>query len=175
MFMVKKIVLALLLFAVVAVVVFFAPGFLAGDFENETKIIVNEKRDVVWAKFQDASKMGKWLENFKGIETIEEKPGKIGSKYRLRFDNNGSEIVMTETMTAFKESERFGFVLENEVMHSEVDVKLIDKGLVTEFVQKEKFHGQNVFWHSLFYWIESTMADNSKKNLDNFKKYAEGA
>ncbi len=122
--MVKKVILALLLLMVIAVVVFIAPGFLVGDLENETRIIVNEKRDVVWAKFQDESKMGKWLENFKGIETIEEKPEKVGSKYRLRFDNNGSEVVMTETMTAFKENERFAFTLENEVMHSEIDVSL---------------------------------------------------
>ena len=70
---------------------------------------------------------------------------------------------------------QFCIYLENEYMFSAVDVTLIDKGLTTDVILKEKFHGQNVFWHFLFFWIKSSFTDNSSKTLDNFKKYAEGA
>ena len=173
--MIKKIILALVLLVVVAALGFFAPGILKGDLENETRVMVEKPKDHVWAKFQDESKMGEWLEGFKSIETFEGEPGTVGSKHRLKFENDGREIEMVETVTANEAGKRFAFNLENEVMYSDIEVTLVDKGLSTEVIQKEKFHGQNVFWHSLFYWLKSSLAENSKKNMDNFKKYAEGA
>lgn len=173
--MLKKILLGFLLLVVVLCVGFFAPGFLAGDMTNETRVQVNKAREFVWEKFQDESRMGDWLEGFKSIEPISGEPRTVGSKFRLKFNNNGSDIEMIETMTGYEEGEKFAFTLENEVMHSEIDVTLLDKGLSTEVVQKEKYRGQNVFWHSLFYWLKSSFVENSKKNMNSFKKYVEGA
>ncbi len=173
--MIKKILLAIVALVVLAVAVFFAPGLFVGDLTNETRLVINKPRDEVWDKFQDDSKMGEWLKNFKSIETVEGKPRTVGSKHRITFDMDGEEIVMMQTMTAFNKGESFAFKLENETMYSEIDVRLNDKGLVTELVQKEKYHGQNVLWHSMFYWLKSWLAENSRENMENFKKYAEGA
>lgn len=173
--MIKKLLLGLILLVFFAALVFFAPGIFSGDLENETRVTVDKPRDHVWKKFDDESKMGEWLKGFKSIESIEGDPKTVGSKFKLTFENDGQEFVMMETMTAYDEGEHFAFNLENEAMYSEVDIRLIDKGLVTEVVQKEKFHGQNVFWHSLFFWLKSTFTENSRENMESFKKYAEGA
>ena len=172
--MLKKILLGLLALIVLCAVVFFAPGVLSGDLTNETRVLVEKDRAHVWEKFEDESKMGEWMPNFKSIETIEKKEGRVGSKFKIVFDNEGEDIEMIETMTAYKEGESFSFTIENEVIHSEIDIELIDKGLTTEVVQNEKFRGQNIFWHSLFYWLKSTFTENSKNVLNSFKKYAEG-
>lgn len=172
--MLKKVLLVILVLIVAAAVIFFAPGFLAGDIENETRVTVEKPRDHVWDKFEDESKMGEWLENFVSIENIEGPPRTVGSKFKIKFDNEGEIIEMVETMTAYDEKEHFAFTLENESMYSEIDVRLIDQGMTTEIVQKEKYRGQNVLWHSLFYWLKSTIAENSLKNMQNFKKFAEG-
>ena len=173
--MLKKLLLGLLILIVAVTIGFFVPGLILGDIENETRVLVEKDRDHVWAKFQDESRMGDWLEGFKSIETIEKKEGVVGSTFKMKFENNGQEIEMIETMTGYKEGELFAFTLENEVMFNDVSVSLVDKGLTTEFIQKEKYHGQNVFWHSLFYWMKSSMNENSNKALKRFKKYAEGA
>ncbi len=173
--MIKKILLGIILLIAVAALVFFAPGVMSGDLENETRITINRPRDEVWTKFQDESKMGEWLEGFKSIEPIEGPPRTVGSKFKLTFVNDGQEIVMTETMTAYKEGEHFAFNLANDVMYSDIDIKLIDKGPETELIQKEKYHGQNVFWHALFFWMKTSMANHSEQNMVRFKKYAEGA
>ncbi|NNE66745.1 MAG: SRPBCC family protein [Pyrinomonadaceae bacterium] len=171
--MIKKILGILFLLILAAVVVFFAPGVLSGDLENETRVVVNRPKDHVWKKFEDESKMGEWLEGFKGMELIEGEPKTVGSKFRVTFESGGEEIVMTETMTAYDDGEHFAFDLENDAMFSSIDFRLVDKGLSTEVVQKEKYRGQNVFWHSLFYWLKSSFVENSRKNLNSFKKYAE--
>ena len=171
--MIKKILGFLLLLIIGAVVVFFAPGVMSGDLENETRFVIDRPKDHVWKKFEDESKMSEWLKGFKSIETIEGKPRTVGSKHRVTFEQDGQVIEMIETMTAYEEGRRFALTLENEVMYSEVDVSLVDKGLSTEVVQKEKFRGQNLFWHSLFYWLKSSFVEQSKENMANFKKYAE--
>ncbi|MDH3492273.1 MAG: SRPBCC family protein [Acidobacteriota bacterium] len=173
--MIKKILLGLVLLFVLAVIAFFTPGVFSGDLENETRVVVEKPRQDVWEKFRDESKMGEWLEGFKSIKIIEGEPQTVGSKHRITFENDGQEIEMIQTMTKFDKGEGFAFNLANDVMYSDIDVRLVDKGLVTEVIQKEKYHGQNVFWHSLFYWLKSTMAENSLRNMNSFKKYAEGA
>ncbi|MEZ5308064.1 MAG: SRPBCC family protein [Pyrinomonadaceae bacterium] len=171
----KKILLGLLVLIVLGVAVFFAPGILAGDQHNETVVQVNKSREDVWKKFADENGMKEWLMGFKKIETVSGAPMTVGSKFRITFDREGDEIHMMQTMTAIEEGKRFAFTLENEVMKSDIEVTLQDKGLVTDVRQAETYHGGNIFWHSLFYWLKSTFEANSKETLERFKKYAEGA
>ncbi len=167
--MIKKILLGLVLFVGLLVVIFFAFGFFKPSINVETKILVNKPRSVAWKYFIDESKLKEWMTNIKSIEKISGEPNKVGSKFRMTFEENGDEIVMPETMTEFRDNEVFGFTLENEVINDDVRITFIDRGDKTEIVQTDKLNGGNIFWRSLFAILESTFHKNTVETYEKLK------
>jgi uncharacterized protein YndB with AHSA1/START domain len=167
--MIKKILLGLVGIILFLVAGFFAIGLLNPSLSQETRVEINKPRAIVWAYFTDQSKMKEWMANVKTIERISGEPLTSGSKFKMIFEENGDEIVMTETMTEVKENEAFAFILENEVMHAEDKITFIDKGDKTELVENNTFVGGNLFWRSLFAVMKSGFSKNSKKTYERLK------
>ncbi len=140
---------------------------------SETRVTINKPREVVWAYFVDQKNLSNWLPNVKSIENISGEPMTAGSKFKITFEEDGREIVMTETMTEVKEKEVFGFILENEVMKANARISFIDKGNQTEVVENNTFEGGNIFWKSLFVLMKSSIAGNSQKAYDKLKAHIE--
>ena len=171
--MIKKILLALVGIIVLVIAGFFALGLLFPTLNSETRVTINKPRDVVWAYFVDQKNLSNWLPNVKSIENISGEPMTAGSKFKITFEEDGREIVMTETMTEVKEKEVFGFILENEVMKANARISFIDKGNQTEVVENNTFEGGNIFWKSLFVLMKSSIAGNSQKAYDKLKAHIE--
>lgn len=167
--MIKKILLGLVLFVGLVVVIFFAFGFFKPIITVETITLVNKPRNVAWKYFIDESKLKEWMTNIKSIEKISGEPNKVGSKFKMTFEENGDEIVMTETMTEFRDNEVFGFTLENEVISDDVRITFTDRGDKTEIVQTDKLTGGNIFWRSLFAILESTFHKNTAETYEKLK------
>lgn len=174
--MIKKILLGLVGIVLLLVVGFLAIGFIYPTLTTETRVTINKPRTVVWKYFTDQNTLKEWLPNVKSIENISGEPMTAGSKFKMTFEENGSEIVMTETMTEVKENEVFAFILENEVMKANDRITFIDKGDKTEIVENNTFEGGNIFWRSLFALMKSGFEKNSaesyqrlKTNIENIK------
>jgi ligand-binding SRPBCC domain-containing protein len=174
--MIKKILLSLLGLILLLVIGFFALGFSYPTLTSETRVTINKPRDVVWAYFVDQKNLSNWLPKVKSIENISGEPMTAGSKFKMTFEEDGREIVMTETMTEVKDKEVFAFILENEIMKANARLTFIDKGDSTEVVENNTFEGGNIFWKSLFVLMKSSMAKNSaeaynklKTNVENIK------
>ncbi len=161
----------LVLVGIVALLVicFLAIGFFNPSVSMETRVEVNKPVGVVWAYFIDQNKMKEWLPNVKSIEPISGEPNTVGSKWKMVFEEGGSEFVMTETMTEFKENEVFAFVLENEVIRADDRITFIDKGDKTEIVENNTFVGGNIFWRSLFALTKSNCQKNSLETYQKLK------
>ncbi len=173
--MIKKILLALVGIISLLVVSFFALGLLFPTLTSETRVTINKPRDVVWAYFVDQKNLSNWLPNVKSIENISGEPLTSGSKFKMTFEEDGREIVMTETMTEVKEKEVFAFILENDVMKANARITFIDKGNQTEVIENNTFEGGNIFWKSLFVVLKSSFKQNSQAAYDKLKANIENS
>ena len=174
--MIKKLLLALLGIIVLLAVCFLAIGWLNPSLAMETRVEINKPRSVVWKYFVGQNNLKEWLPNVKSIENIRGEPMTAGSKFKMTFEENGSEIVMTETMTEVKENEVFAFVLENEVIRADERITFIDKGDKTELVENSTLVGGNIVWRALFALSKFSFQANSaaayqklKTNVENLK------
>ena len=61
---------------------------------------VNKPIEEAWEVLMDESKMGEWLEGYKGMELLEGEPLTVGSKHKMIFEEDGQELTFTETVTA---------------------------------------------------------------------------
>ncbi len=150
-------------------IIFLALGFIYPKPEHQTRVEINRSREVSWNYFTDESKMVEWMKGFKKIETISGKRNEIGSKYRMTFQEDGREIVMTETVKEFKPQERFDFLLENEVISDDVTITFSEENGKTIITQTDRITGGNMFWRSLFAVIQSNLKANAQEMLEKLK------
>ena len=169
----KKLLIGLLIVIVALAIGFFAPAFLKPTLTHENRVMVNKPPAEVWEKFSNTDNLPKWIEGFKSIETISGEPNQVGSKYKVVIEDNGQTFEATETVKEIVENEKFAFELDSDMATTDVEFTLINKGLSTEVVEKDTFTGKGIFWKALFYWMQSSMKERSKTNLERFKKFAE--
>lgn len=173
--MLKKILLLVFAVLVLAVGVFLLLGFFNPTFTYETRITIDRPREDVWRLFNDETKMGVWLVGFKSIETISGERNAVGSKYRLRFSQDGRDFEMIEEMKEFRPPEAFAFHLDSDFFSDDVRVTFNDLGGKTEVIQTEHATGNNILHKSLLYWMRSHLTNGARTNLENLKKYVEAA
>ena len=172
--MIKKLLLILFLAIVAAVLIFFVPAILNPTLSQESKISISEPRILVWDEWTNPDNMAKWLEGFKSIERISGEPLTKGSKYKIVVEMDGEQFEAIEEITDVVTHEKFSFRLIGDMLTDDVTVTLTDKGLTTDFVQSETIAAKGLFNRAFFYWMQSSMAAQSQKNLDNLKKFIEG-
>lgn len=173
--MLKKTLLITVAVLVLAVAVFFLIGFLNPTFTYETRITIDRPREDVWRLFNDETKMGDWLSGFKSIETISGERNAVGSKYRLRFSQDGKDFEMIEEVKEFRPPEAFSFHIDSDFASDDVRVVFNDLGGRTEVIQTDHATGNNILHKSLLYWLRSHLTDTARTNVANLKKYVEAA
>lgn len=171
--MIKKILLGLAGFVILVVVGLLIFGWMNPHVENETTVEINKPRDVVWTYFSDPSKMGEWLPGFKKIETISGNPNEPGSKFRLTFDDQGTEMTMIETNKEVRPPEFMAMNLDHEIMSNDVEISLEERNGKTILTQKEKIVGKNIVWRILFAAMRSSMQERSEEVLTKLKQNIE--
>ncbi len=152
---------------------FVLTGFFVPSVSYQSGVEINKPREFAWAQFVDESKAKEWMPGFKRFELISGKPQEVGSKFKLIIEDQGQEYILTETMTDFRAPELFGFTLENEVLKNEVKVTFTEQNGKTFITQNEKVTGANVFWRAMFFWMKSSLNENSKSTLNGLKSFIE--
>ncbi len=174
----KKAVILVLAALIVAVgsaaAVFFGMGYANPVLRYQNSVTINKPRSEVWKIFNDEARMKDWLEGLESVELVSGEKGQPGSKYKLVIAGEGENVEIYETMKEVRTEALYSFVLDAEPLTNEVEVTFADKDGGTEMVQKEAVAGKSLVWRSLFYWLQSTFQTNSKRNLENFKRIAEG-
>lgn len=152
---------------------FFSIGLIYPKIQNRTQVEINKPAEVVWAYFVDENNMSEWIEGFKKVEIISGKRNEVGSKYRMTFDEGGSEFVMIETVKEFNPPDVYAFRLENEVITDDVKITFKESDGITTVVQEDNVVGGNIFWSSLFVLTQSNLKSNVQKALDKLKSNVE--
>ena len=86
-------------------------GVISPEVTYTNSVTVEKPAAHAWAIFSDAEKLDRWLVGLESIETLEGEPMTEGSRYRLTFNVEGEEFIVTELVTDVQPVERFAFEL----------------------------------------------------------------
>ena len=142
--MLKKTLLILLGIIAALILGFIAIGFIKPTYEGGVNVTVNAPVSTTFAYFNNTDNMAKWMDNFKGIENISGEKNQVGSKWKLVYDENGSDFVMTETLTAFEQDKLFAFDMEDEYFKMHIEIRFEEKDGKTIITQIDKGEGKNL-------------------------------
>ncbi len=65
----------------------------------KTEITIDADRDTVWREFDDSDNLPKWQPTLKSFTHKSGTPGEPGAVSEVVYDENGRDVVMTETLT----------------------------------------------------------------------------
>lgn len=169
----KKFLKYFLIVIVLIVIIFFSLGFLFRQHDYTIITTVNAPVEKTFAVFNDTTKLKEWLTGFKSIENIRGKPNEIGSKWKVVFEENGSEISMNETIVAFKENELVSFNIANDFIKSKNEIRFIPKGNTTEIIAKVSYRGTHIIQKSMVALFSSSIKKQQKESYDLLKQLIE--
>ncbi|REH52324.1 polyketide cyclase/dehydrase/lipid transport protein [Tenacibaculum gallaicum] len=157
----------------VLILAFFLTGLVVQEVVYTTKVEVNKPIDKVFADFQNVELMQQWMPEVKSIETLEEKPNKIGSTYKIVVENQGKLVTMTEKILEYKENEQITFHFDAENMLKTDDYVFISKGNATKILQTSTCTSESYIMSCLFPYFKGALKKMSQQYLENFKKASE--
>jgi uncharacterized protein YndB with AHSA1/START domain len=169
----KKFLKYFLLTIVGIVVLFFLLGVVFPTQHYSISVTINKPVEKTFATFNDTTRMKEWMPGFQKIENISGNANEVGNKWRLYFNDHDRDIVMDETMTAFKQNELFTFNLSNEVINSDTEIRFKQIGNATEITNTCTYSGGNLFWKSMFVLVQNSVIEQQKKNFELLKMLVE--
>ena len=82
--------------------------------KHKTEVLIDADRDTVWRFFDNPDNMTRWQPTLKSFTHISGTPGQSDAVSELVYDENGREVVLTETITARRETEFLGGTYESK-------------------------------------------------------------
>ena len=76
--------------------------------KHKTDIVIDADLDTVWRMFDDQNNMTKWQPTLKSITHKSGTPGQLDAVSELVYEEDGRDVVMTETITARRERSFLG-------------------------------------------------------------------
>lgn len=162
-----------LIIIVVLSVIFFATGLVVKENHYSLEIEVDKPISETFLLFNDTSKVKEWIPEFTSIEAIVEKPGKTGSEYRIKVDNNGQEMTMKEKVLAYVENEKVTLYFDAEGVLKTDDYSFTSDGGKTKIILNVAFQGESYILSCVFPYFKGTFKGIDKTYLENFKAFAE--
>ncbi|RKF03133.1 polyketide cyclase/dehydrase/lipid transport protein [Tenacibaculum lutimaris] len=155
------------------ILAFFLTGLVVQEVVYTNEVTVNKPVKEVFSDFQNVELMKQWMPEVKSIETLEEKPNKVGSTYKVVVENQGKLVTMTEEVLAFKENEKLTFHFDAENMLKTDDYVFTSEGNTTKIVQTTTCTSESYVMSCLFPYFKGALKKMSQQYLDEFKKASE--
>ena len=168
-----KFIKRIFIFLIFLAVAFFSLGFLFPSYSFDSSVTVNSPLVHSFPVFTDISKMPKWMNGFRKIESISGLPFQLGSKWKLTITKDGKDEVMIQTFTQYKKFEEFSFIIENDMFSNDVHIIFSEKDGKTIITVHNKFSGKNMFWRSAFVFAHGRIKDSQQEIYDGLKKVIE--
>lgn len=169
----KKFLKYFLIVIVLLVVIFFSLGLIFRSHEYTISTTVNAPVEKTFAVFNDTTKLKEWLPGFKSMELIKGNMNEAGSKWKVVFEENGSEISMNETIVAFKENELVSFNIANDFIKSKNEVRFIPKGNRTEIIARVNYRGTHIFQKSVLALFSGFVKKQQEESYNLLKQVVE--
>ncbi len=82
--------------------------------KHKTEVLIDADRATVWRMFDNPHNMTKWQPTLKSFTHKSGTPGQPDAVSELVYDENGRDVVMTETITARREPDFLGGTYETK-------------------------------------------------------------
>jgi len=168
-----KAVKIILYILIVVTIIFFGTGLIVKESTYKVEITVNKSLSETFKLFNDLSKVKQWIPEFQSIDTIVEKPNKVGSEYRITVDNNGQSVTMKEKVLAYINNEKVTLYFDAEGVLKTDDYTFNSDGSATKIVLNSTYQGESYILSCIFPYFKGTFRGVDEKYLNNFKAYAE--
>jgi uncharacterized protein YndB with AHSA1/START domain len=170
----KKILKIIIGILLLLLIVFLLTGLVVKETTYEVSVIVNKPIEKVFEAFNNHTELEKWIPAVKSFEPIEEKPGMVGSTYKMVvIDANGNDFEMIETVTAFEKDKRVGLEFDAQGMLKTDDIIFVSKDNMTTITNKATCKGTSYILKCTFPYMKGMFKKSDQESLDGFKKYAE--
>ena len=139
------------------------------------EIKIDLPRDEVIELFDNPDNLKHWQPGFVSFEHYEGTPGTAGAKSKIKYDVNGREFELIETITVKNLPDEFSGTFDHKSMHNEVRNYFSEIG-----PDKTKWVSENIFepkgFIKILAWLNpGSFKKQSMKYLTGFKKFAESA
>lgn len=154
-------------------VLFLGTGLIFPEVEYEAEVIVDATPQKCWDVFTDTTKMAGWVQNFESIQTIQQTPDQIGSKYLLRVIDGGQQYEMAETVISYDPMKNYSFELENDVLINTISYNFEPLQEGTRIYTTNKIHGKDILMRSIFPFMKSMFLHQTEVDLNKLKNLIE--
>ena len=153
--------------------IFLGTGLVFKETQYTTQVEIDKPVEEVFKKFEDDSLRKKWIPELKSIDVLEEKPGKVGSTYKMVVENNGERITMTEKVLAYVPNEKITLYFNAENMLKTDEYTFKANNNKTTIEKKSTCKSDSYLMSCVFPYFKGTLKELDQNYLNRFKKVAE--
>ncbi len=165
-----KILKYFLVLLVIVAIVFFGSGLLTPSVTYESEISVNKPVKEAWSVLSDESKVKDWIEGYKRSELVSGTPNTVGATSNVYVDNQGQEMMMTETITEFIPHKKMAMTFTMDFMDMDYEMTLNESNGKTNIKSTSTTKGNSLFAKSLMSFMKSGMKAQEDANMARLEK-----
>lgn len=138
-----------------------------------TEVFIDAPAEEVYRYLGDPALAPLWIP---GLISIEQTGGQgltAGSTYKLIFESGKNQIVMTETVTEAKPSERLAIRLESDFVNSDITISLSPEGRSTHVTETNTYRGNNFLARAMTGLTKKSTARHQQAMYDSLKDAVE--
>lgn len=154
-------------------VAFVLIGYMIPELRFTTTVHVPRSADVAFDVFTNTDLMDQWLEGFESIELISGEPEEIGSIFRVRFNDDGTEIEFTEELTTFEESKAYGFLMDAGFFTNQALFSFSEESGKTTIKASNVMVGSSWYMRSMLPFMNGEMQRQQAETLQALADLAE--
>lgn len=173
--MFKKIIFILLGVIAALIIGFVAIGYVKPEYRGSVSVTVNAPVSKTFAVFNDTANMHKWMNNFKSINNISGAKNEVGSKWAITYNENGRDLVITETITAYEPEKLFAFDMEDEFAKFQIEIHFEEVNGQTVIKQTSKGAGKNIPARSMIALVSGSIEKQQQEMYNKLKTLVESS
>jgi uncharacterized protein YndB with AHSA1/START domain len=153
--------------------VFFSTGLIVKETTYTTQVEINKPIEEVFTMFNNTKNLKEWIPELKSIDTLEAKPGKVGSTYKMVVENNGEEVILQEKILAYVPNEKVTLFYNAGDMLKTDDYNFITVDGKTRITNNSSCKSSKYLLSCLFPYFKSTFKKQDQGYLNNLKTFIE--
>lgn len=138
------------------------------------EIILEASPEQVWEKFDNTENLKLWQPTLVRFEHISGEPGRVGAVSSLTYEEDGREIVLTETITLRDRPREFAGVYESDSAINEIRNQFIDLGEGrTKWRMESEFEFRGIY-RLMSIFMRGSIRKRTENDMQRFRRLVEG-
>lgn len=141
--------------------------------KHKTEVVIDADRATVWRLFDNADNMTKWQPTLKSFTHRSGTPGEPDTVSDLVYDENGREVVLTETITARREPDFLAGTYESKWGNAVIVNHFEDIGDGRTRWAAYHNHTFKGFMKVMALFVARSIRKRSEADMERFKLFVE--